>query len=84
MTPLEARAVEAAWKRTRALEMAQQLYDLLGELHDLPVNGPGSCVADAWDRMDDVIGLLEPDEPENDDDADRSQQRIAGEKEARP
>jgi hypothetical protein len=78
LDPAEARAFEPAWKRTRALEMAQQLFDLLGELHDLPENGPGSCVADSWDWMEDVIGMLEPDEP------DESRLRIVGGKDARP
>lgn len=47
-------------QEARALAMAYELHRLLGELCDLPEHGPGSSVADAWDRMDDVIGLLEP------------------------
>jgi hypothetical protein len=49
----------------RALTMAYELHRLLGELCELPENGEGSCVADAWDRMDDVIGMLEPDDPDD-------------------
>ena len=44
----------------RALAMAYELHRLLGELYDRPEGGPGSSVEDAWNRMDDVIGLLEP------------------------
>jgi hypothetical protein len=46
----------------RALAMAYELHRLLGELNDRPENGEGSCVEDAWNRMDDVIGMLEPEE----------------------
>jgi hypothetical protein len=42
--------------------MAYELSRLLGELTDR--HGLGSCVADAWDKMEDVIGMLEPDEDE--------------------
>jgi hypothetical protein len=48
----------------RALAMAYELSRLLGELTERPEHGPGSCVEDAWDRMEDVIGMLEPDEDE--------------------
>jgi hypothetical protein len=44
----------------RALAMACELHRLLGELFDRPEHGPGSCVEDAWNHMDDVIALLEP------------------------
>ena len=54
MSPLEA----------RVLTMAYEISRLLGELTDRPEHGPGSRVADAWDRMEDVIGMLEPDEDE--------------------
>jgi hypothetical protein len=46
----------------RALAMAYELHRLLGDLNDRPENGEGSCVEDAWNRMDDVIGMLEPEE----------------------
>jgi hypothetical protein len=46
----------------RCLAMAYQLHHLLGELYDRPEGGPGSPIEDAWNRMDDVIGMLEPDE----------------------
>src|SRR5579862_3769260 len=44
----------------RALEMACQLHELLEELKDQPGHGPGSCVEDAWERMYDVVVMLEP------------------------
>jgi hypothetical protein len=44
----------------RALAMAYELRRLLGEIKDLPENGAGSAVEDAWNRMEDIIGLLEP------------------------
>ncbi len=50
MTPQE----QARW-----LAMARELHRILGELFDLPENGPGSPVADAWDHMDVVIEALE-------------------------
>jgi hypothetical protein len=43
----------------RALAMAYELSRLLGELTEQ--HGAGSRVEDAWDRMEDVIGMLEPD-----------------------
>lgn len=50
-------------QEARALAMANELFQLLGELYDLPMHGPGSCVADAWGRMEDVIAMLEPELP---------------------
>jgi hypothetical protein len=47
-----------------ALARAYELSRVLGELTDRPEHGEGSCVADAWDRMEDVIGMLEPEEDE--------------------
>jgi hypothetical protein len=44
----------------RALAMAYELHRLLGELYGRSEGGPGSSVEDAWNRMDDVIGMLEP------------------------
>lgn len=44
----------------RAYAIAIQLHRLLGELCDLPENGPGSAIDDAWNRMDDVLEMLEP------------------------
>ncbi len=44
----------------RACAMAIELQPLLGELCDLPENGPGSAIDDAWNRMDDVTHMLEP------------------------
>ena len=44
----------------RAYAMAVELHRLLGELCDLPENGPGSAIDDAWSRMDDVVEMLEP------------------------
>lgn len=46
----------------RALSMAYELQALLGELNDRPEFGEGSPVWDALDRMEDVIGLLEPED----------------------
>ena len=51
----------------RCRAMAYELHRLLGELFDRPEHGPGSCVEDAWNRMDDVIGMLEPDESDPDE-----------------
>lgn len=47
----------------RAYAMACELHRLLGELCELPQNGRGSCLEAAWDSMDDVITMLEPEEP---------------------
>lgn len=52
---------------TRALIMSHELQRLLEELCLLPEHGPESCVGDALERMDDVIGMLEPVEPTQDD-----------------
>ena len=46
----------------RCLAMAYELHRMLAELNDRPENGEGSCVEDAWNRMHDVIGMLEPGE----------------------
>jgi len=46
--------------QARAYAMALELHRLLGELCDLPENGPGSALDDAWNRMDDVVEMLEP------------------------
>jgi hypothetical protein len=51
-------------QEARALAMAYELSRLLGELTARPEHGRGSCIEDAWDRMEDVIGMLEPDEDE--------------------
>jgi hypothetical protein len=50
---------------------------LLGELYDRPEGGPGSCVEDAWNRMDDVIGMLQPVEEEPDRPPTREERRVA-------
>ena len=51
-------------EHARCLAMAYELHRLLGDLYDRPSpnGGPGSPIEDAWNRMDDVIGMLEPDE----------------------
>jgi hypothetical protein len=51
----------------RALAMAYELRCLLGEVNGRPENGAGSAVEDAWNRMEDVIGLLEPPDDAGDD-----------------
>ena len=51
----------------RCLPMAYELHRLLGELNDRPENGEGSCIEQAWDLMDGVIGYLEPVENESQD-----------------
>ena len=61
----------------RALAMAHELHRLLGELYDTPEGGPGSCIEDAWDRMDDVIGMLEPVELGEDRPPTREERRAA-------
>jgi hypothetical protein len=48
----------------RAVAMAYELYNLLGELFDYPEHGPGSRVERAWDAADDVVSALDPDERE--------------------
>ena len=47
-------------EHARALAMAWELHQLLGQLNDRPEHGAGSCVEFAWDLMDQVIGYLEP------------------------
>jgi hypothetical protein len=49
----------------RALAMAYSLHELLGDLFDLPENGPGSHVEQAWDHVDEVIASLEPDDEDD-------------------
>jgi hypothetical protein len=63
-------------EHARCLAMAYELHRLLGELNERPENGEGSCVDDAWDRMDGVVGMLEPDEP--DEEAPRRNLRLVG------
>jgi len=46
----------------RVYAMALELHRMLGDLCDLPENGPGSAIDDAWSRMDDVVEMLEPQE----------------------
>jgi hypothetical protein len=48
----------------RALAIAYQLHQLLGQLYDRPENGPGSPVEQAWDHLDEAVHLLEPPELE--------------------
>lgn len=43
-----------------ALLAARELQELLEQLAAHPEYGPGSCVEDAYKRMGDVIGMLEP------------------------
>ena len=50
-------------QEARALAMAHELHRLLGELHDRPDNGRGSCVEAAWDAVDTVIAMLEVEPP---------------------
>jgi hypothetical protein len=68
----------------RALAMAYELHRLLGELNDRPENGEGSCVEDAWNRMDDVIGMLEPVEPDPDERPTRRNLRLLQNTKVRP
>lgn len=56
----ESKGIPMSPAHARALAMARELSSLLGELNKLAENGDGSSVDDAWNRMDDVIGLLEP------------------------
>jgi hypothetical protein len=46
-------------EHARALAMACQLHSLLGELNDKPECGAGSRIERAWDRMDEIIALLD-------------------------
>lgn len=43
----------------RALALLYQAYAQLGELFDLPANGPHSAIERAWDACDDAIQALE-------------------------
>ena len=56
----DAKDIPLSPAHARALTMARELHLLLGELVELPENEPGSSVEDAWFRMDEVVGLLEP------------------------
>ena len=56
----------------RALAMAYELQRFLEQLKNRPEHGEGSCVEDAWERMDDVVGMLEPDDPEPEDKSPRA------------
>jgi hypothetical protein len=49
----------------RALAMAYELHAVLGELFDLPENGPGSAAEKAWDSVDFVIDCLEPNDEDD-------------------
>jgi hypothetical protein len=46
-------------EHARALAMACQLHSLLGELNDKREHGAGSRIEHAWDRMDEIIALLD-------------------------
>jgi hypothetical protein len=50
-------------QEARALAMAHELRQFLVELNKLPEHTEGCCVDEACDYMDDVINMLEPDEP---------------------
>jgi hypothetical protein len=50
-------------QEARALAIAHELHSLLGEICDRPEHGVGTCVEAAWDRMDEVLWLLDPDAP---------------------
>ena len=52
----------------RALAMARSLRRLLEGLSECPklTEGHRSCIRDAWERMEDVISMIEPPEPETD------------------
>jgi hypothetical protein len=52
-------AREAGRQASRAVVMAQLIHNILGDLYDLPENGPGSKVEAAWDHMDVVLEALE-------------------------
>jgi hypothetical protein len=65
-------------EHARCLAMAYELHRLLGELNERPENGEGSCVEDAWDRMDGVVGMLEPDEPDSEDEPTRKLRLVGG------
>jgi hypothetical protein len=52
-------AHEAGRQASRAVVMAQLIHNVLGDLYDLPENGPGSKVEAAWDHMDVVLEALE-------------------------
>ncbi len=43
----------------RALALLYQAYSQLGELFDLPANGPRSAIERAWDLTDEAIQALE-------------------------
>lgn len=50
-------------QEARAYAMACELHRLLGEICEQPQNGRGSCMEAAWDQLDEVLVLLEPEEP---------------------
>jgi hypothetical protein len=50
-------------EEARAYAMACELHRLLGDLCALPQNGRGSCIEAAWDCLDDVLTLLQPEDP---------------------
>jgi hypothetical protein len=50
---------EMCREANRAIAMAQMIHTILGDLFDLPENGPGSKVEAAWDHMDVVLEALE-------------------------
>lgn len=60
--PCSSCLVSMSVDHARCLAMAYELHRLLGELNDRPENGEGSCIEQAWDLMDGVIGYLEPEE----------------------
>lgn len=58
-----AKDVRISPEEARAYAMAVELQVLLEKLCQLPQNGRGSCLEAAWDGMDEVILMLEPEEP---------------------
>lgn len=55
-----ARPVALSDDEARALAMAYELYNLLGELSALPQHRRGSRVEAAWDYSDEIISVLSP------------------------
>jgi hypothetical protein len=46
-------------EHARTLAMACDLHSLLGDINDKPEHGAGSRIERAWDRMDEIIALLD-------------------------
>lgn len=75
---MRSKSAPLGWRvRRRAIGLAHELNRLLGWLCEHPGNGPGSCMEEAWDLIDEAVWLLDADD-------DRPMPRLREKAQARP